>query len=186
MVGDTLMTRAVVALGANLGDRGDTVRRAVAALAARTRLVAASAMFETEPVGGPAGQPAFYNAVVVVETDLEPAGVLALAHELEAGAGRVRAEHWGPRTLDVDVIAFGDRISDDPELTLPHPRAHERAFVLLPWSDADPDAELPGRGRVVDLIMNIERHGVRRVGTLTDVPGLDVLGLDALGLGAGT
>jgi 2-amino-4-hydroxy-6-hydroxymethyldihydropteridine diphosphokinase len=156
-------TRAVVAFGANLGDREAALRRAVGLLAARTQLVAVSAVFETEPVGGPAGQPAFYNAIAIVDTDLDAVALLALAHELEADAGRVRLEHWGPRTLDVDLICVGDLITTDPELTLPHPRAHERAFVLLPWLDADPAASLPGSGSVRELLAGLPQDGVRKL-----------------------
>jgi 2-amino-4-hydroxy-6-hydroxymethyldihydropteridine diphosphokinase len=158
------VTRAVVALGANLGDRGAALGRAIEALAGRTQLVAVSGLFETEPVGGPVGQPEFYNAVVVLNTELDAPALLAVAHELEADAGRVRDERWGPRTLDVDIIAFGDAISDDPILTLPHPRARMRAFVLLPWLDADPAAVLPGVGPVAELAAGLESDGVRRIG----------------------
>jgi 2-amino-4-hydroxy-6-hydroxymethyldihydropteridine diphosphokinase len=101
--------------------------------------------------------------VVVVDTELSPSALLATAHALEAAAGRVRLERWGPRTLDVDVVAFGDAVSDDPVLTLPHPRAHERAFVLLPWLDADPDAAVPGYGPVAALLDTVDATGVRRL-----------------------
>jgi 2-amino-4-hydroxy-6-hydroxymethyldihydropteridine diphosphokinase len=160
------VTRAVVALGANLGDRGAALSQAIEALAARMHLVAMSGLFETEPVGGPVGQPKFCNAVVLLDTELDAPGLLAVAHELEAAAGRERVERWGPRTLDVDIIAFGDAISADPILTLPHPRARERAFVLLPWLDADPAAVLPGVGPVTELIADLDLDGVRRIGEL--------------------
>jgi 2-amino-4-hydroxy-6-hydroxymethyldihydropteridine diphosphokinase len=160
------VTRAVIALGANLGDRAATLRAAAAALAEHTELVGVSALFETDPVGGPPDQPAYLNAVAVVDTELQPAALLDLAHQLEAAAGRVRDVRWGPRTLDVDLIAVGDLVCDDPALTLPHPRAHERAFVLAPWLDVDPDAELPGFGPVAALLADLPadaRRGVQRV-----------------------
>jgi 2-amino-4-hydroxy-6-hydroxymethyldihydropteridine diphosphokinase len=158
--------KAVLGLGANLGDRAATLQAAVDAIAAETTVVAVSAIFETTPVGGPP-QPDFYNAVVVVETALSAAEVLDLAHRLESAAGRVRVEHWGPRTLDVDVLAYDALRSDDPQLTLPHPRAHERAFVLLPWLDADSDAHIEGVGKVADLLPTVDASGVRRLATPT-------------------
>ena len=154
--------RAVLALGANLGDRAAALQGAVDALARETTVVAVSAIFETAPVGGPS-QPDFYNAVVIVETALSAVELLDLAHRLESAAGRVRVEHWGPRTLDVDVLAYEALRSDDPQLTLPHPRAHERAFVLLPWLDADPDAYIEGIGKVADLVATVDTTGVRRL-----------------------
>lgn len=156
------MSRAVLALGANLGDRAAALQGAVDALAASVEVLAVSAIFETAPVGGPR-QPDYYNAVAIVESALSPSALLELAHTIEADAGRVRLERWGPRTLDVDIIVFDDLMSDDPVLTLPHPRAHERAFVLLPWFDADPSAVLTGRGRVADLLDTVEVAGVRRL-----------------------
>ncbi len=137
----------VLALGANLGDPLSTLTAAVDALsrADGLTLVAVSPLARTEPVGGP-DQPAYLNAVVLARTTLTPQSVLALAHEVEAAAGRERSVRWGPRTLDVDLVQYGERPdtahSDDPELTLPHPRAHERAFVLWPWAQADPHAVL--------------------------------------------
>ncbi len=149
------MTRAVLSLGANLGDRAGAIRTALAALK-DDGLVARSTLYETPPWGS-VEQPPYLNAVAVVRGDRDAAGWLALAHELEQAAGRTREERWGPRTLDVDVVTVtGDDgvpvLSDDPQLTLPHPRAHERAFVLVPWLSLDPTAQLPGRGRVTDLL----------------------------------
>ena len=163
------MSRVVFALGANLGDRAAALQSAVDALAECTEVLALSAIYETAPVGGP-DQPDYYNAVAIAETELTASGVLALAHALEAAAGRVRLERWGPRTLDVDVLAFDDVVSDDPVLTLPHPRAHERAFVLAPWLDADPHAIVPGRGPVATLLDTVGSGGVRRL----DQPSLRV------------
>jgi dihydroneopterin aldolase/2-amino-4-hydroxy-6-hydroxymethyldihydropteridine diphosphokinase len=156
----------VLALGTNLGDRVATLRAAVRELRAAPglTLTAVSPVVETDPVGGPE-QPDYLNAVVVAETSLSPREVLALAHRIEAGAGRQRAVRWGPRTLDVDVIRYSTLTSDDPELTLPHPRAHERAFVLAPWLAADPDAELPvpgGRRAIAELLAEAgDADGVR-------------------------
>jgi len=158
--------QAVLGLGANLGDRAATLQSAVDALAGETNVVAVSAIFETVPVGGPP-QPDFYNAVVIVETALSADELLELAHRIEAAAGRVRLEHWGPRTLDVDVLAYDATRSDDPLLTLPHPRAHERAFVLLPWLDADPDGHIEGVGKVADLVPAVDATGVRRLAAPT-------------------
>lgn len=151
------MTTAVLSLGSNLGDRRATLQGAVDALLAgpdAPRAMALSPVFETAPVGGPE-QGAFLNALLVVDTDGSPHELLARAQRVEQDFDRVRKVRWGPRTLDVDVIVFGDTRSDDPELTLPHPRAHERAFVLRPWLEADPGAELPGHGPVPDLLARI-------------------------------
>ncbi|WP_029431027.1 2-amino-4-hydroxy-6-hydroxymethyldihydropteridine diphosphokinase [Blastococcus sp. URHD0036] len=149
------MTRAVLSLGANLGDRAATLTAALDALSA-DGLVAASALYETPP-WGPVEQPAYLNAIALVDGPRDAAGWLARAHELEQAAGRTREVRWGARTLDVDVVlvTYEDGkpvVSDDPTLTLPHPRAHERAFVLVPWSSVDPDAVLPGHGPVADLL----------------------------------
>lgn len=137
--------RAVLALGSNVGDRAATLRSAVAALRAVEGLdgVTASPAYETPPVGGPA-QPEYLNAVVLATTTLTPRELLRAAQSVEARHGRVRDVRWGPRTLDVDVVAYGDLVSSDAELTLPHPRARERGFVLVPWAALEPDAVLPG------------------------------------------
>ena len=158
----TAVTRAVVALGANLGDTAAALQHAVDALAASGRVAAVSAVFRTAPVGGPE-QPDYLNAVVLLDTELTAAELLDAAHRIEAAAGRVRLERWGARTLDVDIVAFGDERSDDPQLTLPHPRAHERAFVLAPWLDSDPAAVLPGRGQVAELLGTVGDAGVQRL-----------------------
>jgi 2-amino-4-hydroxy-6-hydroxymethyldihydropteridine diphosphokinase len=113
-------------------------------------------------VGGPP-QPDYLNAVLLIQTGLPPRDLLDAIHAIEAGFGRVRAERFGPRTLDIDIISYQGQVSDDPELTLPHPRAHERLFVLLPWSDLDPGAELPGHGPVAALLAGLDRAGARKV-----------------------
>ena len=145
--------RVVLALGSNLGDRMANLQGAVDALLGPPGLgyLAVSPVYETAPVGGP-GQPDFLNAVLLASTMLPPGAILARGQAAEAAFHRVRTVAWGPRTLDVDVIAYGDVVSDDPVLTLPHPRAHERGFVLVPWHDVDPDAVLPGHGRIADLL----------------------------------
>ncbi|NBE96369.1 2-amino-4-hydroxy-6-hydroxymethyldihydropteridine diphosphokinase [Nonomuraea sp. KC401] len=155
--------KAVIALGSNLGARFQTLQGAVDTLfdAPGLRFVQASPVYETDPVGGPSGQRPYLNAIVIAETTLEPFRLLERALNVEDAFGRVRGERWGPRTLDVDLVAVGELVSDDPELTLPHPLAHERAFVLVPWSKADPEAVLPGRGRVADLLEGLDRQGVR-------------------------
>lgn len=155
--------KTVLALGSNLGRRFQTLQGAVDALfdAPGLTFVAASPVYETDPVGGPEGQRTYLNAVVLAETTLSPATLLERAQSAEAAFGRVREERWGPRTLDIDLIMVGDTVSDDPELTLPHPLAHERAFVLLPWSRIDPEGELPGKGRIADLLAGLDQRGVR-------------------------
>jgi dihydroneopterin aldolase/2-amino-4-hydroxy-6-hydroxymethyldihydropteridine diphosphokinase len=157
----------VIALGSNLGDRLRELQRAVDALAATPGLdiTAISPVYETAPVGGPQ-QPDYLNAVVLAQTSRPAADLLRRAHALEAAAQRTRDVRWGPRTLDVDIIAYGEEMSRDPALTLPHPRAQERAFVLAPWHDADPGAVLPGRGRVAALLAAVGRGGVRRRGDM--------------------
>ena len=156
--------RAVLGFGSNIGDRAATLQAALDGLGRNTRVVAVSGIFETAPVGGPS-QPDFYNAVVLVDTTLGAEELLALAHSLEVAAGRVRLEHWGPRTLDVDVLAYGDQRSDDPALTLPHPRAHERVFVVLPWLEIEPDGAIDGHGTLADLAATLGTTGVRRLQT---------------------
>jgi 2-amino-4-hydroxy-6-hydroxymethyldihydropteridine diphosphokinase len=133
------MTHAALALGANIGDPRVTLRQALAGLAANpdVRVDGVSSLWRTAAVGGPE-QPDYINAVILVDTDLDAWALLDLAHELEEAAGRVREVRWGPRTLDVDLLAVGDERSEDPDLTLPHPRAHQRGFVLAPWAEVEP------------------------------------------------
>jgi len=159
--------RAVLSVGANLGDRLGTLQGCVQAIARLpdTDVLAISPVYETAPVGGPA-QPDYLNAVLVIETGLPPRDLLEAAHRIEADFGRVRAERFGPRTLDIDIISYAGQVSDDPELTLPHPRAHERAFVLVPWHEVDPGASLPGYGPVADLVAGMRAGDVTRLGSL--------------------
>lgn len=142
---------AVLALGANLGQPREALRQAVTALRRHDDVVVTdvSGLWRTAAVGGPE-QPDYVNAVVLVQTTLDPPALLALALDLEAAAGRVRAERWGPRTLDIDVLTVDDMRRAEPNLTLPHPRAHIRGFVLRPWAEVAPDhvlapIDLPAR-----------------------------------------
>jgi 2-amino-4-hydroxy-6-hydroxymethyldihydropteridine diphosphokinase len=153
----------VLALGSNLGDRLANLQRGVDAVCADgLRCRAVSAVFETAPVGGPE-QDDFLNAVLLADSSLPAMAILRRCQQAEAAAGRVRTVRWGPRTLDIDVIACGSEVRTDPELTLPHPRAHERAFVLAPWLDVSPDASLPGHGPVAALLAAVGSAAVRRV-----------------------
>ena len=157
------MTAVVLALGSNLGDRQDILQGAVDAIVGLPgmRVTAVSPVYETVPVGGPA-QPDYLNAIVLADAARPAHELLDRLHEIEAAFDRVRVVRWGPRTLDIDVVDFGGERSDDPGLTLPHPRAHERAFVLGPWRDVDPDAALPGHGPVAELLAKADRSGLRR------------------------
>jgi dihydroneopterin aldolase/2-amino-4-hydroxy-6-hydroxymethyldihydropteridine diphosphokinase len=154
----------VIALGSNLGDRLGHLQGAVDALAGTPRLTVAavSPVYQTAPVGGPA-QPDYYNAALTARTVLSPHALLARCQQVETAFGRVRAETWGPRTLDLDIIVYGDLVTEEPGLTLPHPRAGERAFVLAPWHAIDPEAVLPGRGSVADLLAAASQDGVHRL-----------------------
>ena len=160
------MTRAVLSLGANLGDRAGALRAALSALR-DDGLVARSTLYETPP-WGPVEQPPYLNAVAIVRGPRDAIGWLTRAHELEQAAGRTREVRFGPRTLDVDVVTVtGDDgspvLSDDADLTLPHPRAHERAFVLVPWLTLEPAAVLPGRGPVAELVAALPADDVAAV-----------------------
>lgn len=152
--------RAVVALGANLGDRVATLNAAVAELGrlpltTEVRVARAIESVALKPDGPDASAPAYLNTVALVTTRLAPTVLLSYLHAIEARHGRERVERWGDRTLDLDLIAYGDARSDGPDLVLPHPRAAGRDFVLAPWLALDPDAELPGRGRVDALLAHL-------------------------------
>lgn len=146
--------RAVVSLGANLEEPISAVELAISLLEQSTDLIARSSLYTTKPVGGPP-QPDYVNAVCIIESDLPARDLLGLLHGIEKSMGRVRNERWGPRVIDLDLITYGTLVSEDVDLTLPHPRAHERGFVLRPWSEIDPDAELPLHGRVVDILAQL-------------------------------
>ncbi len=157
--------QAVVGLGANLGDPAGQLRGALDALAATPGVggLVASGFYRTPP-WGPLPQPAFVNAVARFDCSLAPRALLDRLLGIERAAGRIRDLRWGPRRLDLDLLAFGDLIIEEPGLAVPHPRAHERAFVLVPLAEIAPDLVLPGRGRVVDLLAGVDRSGVERLG----------------------
>jgi 2-amino-4-hydroxy-6-hydroxymethyldihydropteridine diphosphokinase len=154
---------AVLALGSNLGDRAAALQGAVDAILESPAVtgVAVSPVYETAPVGGPE-QPDYLNAVLLVDTELPALALLERAQAVEQTYGRLRDERYGARTLDVDVITIGDDVSNDPVLTLPHPRAHERAFVLHPLVDVAPDLVLPGRGGAAQLLAALPDQGTVR------------------------
>lgn len=156
--------QAVIAIGSNLGDRMNRLQGAVAALedTPEVTIVAISSVYETEPVDSPEGAEKFLNAVVLIDTTLTVHTLLDRGLAIEDAFGRVRSEPNAPRTLDVDLIIVGDRIASDEQLTLPHPRAHERGFVLVPWLEIDPEGEIPGKGFVADLIAGVDVSGVSR------------------------
>jgi 2-amino-4-hydroxy-6-hydroxymethyldihydropteridine diphosphokinase len=155
--------RVVLSLGSNLGNRLEQLQGAVDALADTPdlRVLAVSPVYETDPVGGPE-QSDYLNAVVVAEAPHSPRTLLERALAVERAFDRVRDVRWGPRTLDVDLVAVGDLVVDEPDLQVPHPRAGERAFVLVPWLDVDAAADLPGAGRVAGLVEALDVSGVRR------------------------
>jgi len=157
--------RAVLALGSNLGDRLASLQGAVSSLADTPDVwvQAVSPGYETEPVDSPEDAGPYLNAVVVIDTALSASMLMERALAIESAYDRERDEvHNAPRTLDIDIIVVGDRLSDEEFVRLPHPRAAERAFVLKPWNDIEPHAEIPGVGAVVDLLEKIGDAGVTR------------------------
>ncbi len=157
--------RAFIALGANLGDPYAQVLAAFEAIAVlpATRLLGRSPLYRSDPVGPP-GQPDYVNAVAMVETRLSADALLEALQAVEAAHGRTRQLRWGPRTLDLDLLVYGDEVRDDPRLTLPHPRLPERAFVLYPLADLDPDLHVAGFGFLSDLISKCPYTGLERMG----------------------
>lgn len=151
--------RAVLSIGSNMEDRRALLQTVFDEFADETN--AASPVFATPP-WGVTDQEEFLNAVLIVEVDCTPLELLRRGQKLEEAAERVRVRHWGPRTLDVDIVQIDGVTSDDPELTLPHPYAHQRAFVLVPWLAADPDAELNGTS-VHELIAGLDEEEVAAV-----------------------
>lgn len=143
---------AYLGLGSNLGDRLANLQRAVDLLGEEPgiRLSASSRVWETVPVGGPP-QPDYLNAVLRIDTDRSPEELLAASRRVEAALGRVRGERWGPRSIDVDVLLFDERAIDEPDLVVPHPRIRERAFVVLPLLELEPDPVLPDGSRLTQL-----------------------------------
>ncbi len=158
--------RAYIGLGSNLGDRAAALDAAIEAIAATPGIAvtATSRVRDTEPVGV-AGQPRFLNAVLEIETRLAPATLLARLLEIEAKLGRVRAERWGPRIIDLDLLLYGTRSIDSDRLTVPHPRLAERLFVLEPLAELCPNVRVPGTGRTVSQLLDVVldgRGGTRR------------------------
>lgn len=146
--------RAVVALGANLGEPKESLQLALALLAESADLIACSSFHLTKPIGGPP-QADYLNAVCILESDLPVRELLSLLHGIEKSMGRARVEKWGPRVIDLDLIQYGSLLSDDESLRLPHPRAHERRFVLEPWLEIDPEAVLITHGRVREILAQL-------------------------------
>jgi 2-amino-4-hydroxy-6-hydroxymethyldihydropteridine diphosphokinase len=146
--------KAVIALGANIGDPEEQMEIAIALLRDSLDLIALSTIIKTAPVGGPS-QPDYLNAVCIAESELSASDLLSLLHGIEKSLGRVREERWGPRTIDLDLIQYGTILSSADELTLPHPRAHERRFVLEPWFEIEPDAILLTHGKISDLLAQL-------------------------------
>lgn len=155
---------AVLSLGSNAGDRLANLQGAIEALSdtPEVKLAAVSSVYETAPVDAPAGSPTFLNCVVLADTTLSVSVLLDRALAIEAAYGRERGERNAPRTLDVDIVVVGDRVSDTDDLTLPHPRAHARPFVLVPWHEIDARAQIPGHGKVADLLADLDTSGVTR------------------------
>ena len=156
------MHEVALALGSNLGDSAAILQGAIDDLASveGIGIIAVSPTYETDPVGGPE-QDAYLNAVVIATTDLDPWALLAVTQSIEQHWHRVREVRWGPRTLDIDILAVDAETVDSDDLVIPHPRAHERGFVLVPWAEVAPDAQIPGHGRVGDLVGQVDASGVR-------------------------
>lgn len=157
-----LPVTATVGLGSNLGDRLRNLREAVELLGGRpgVRLIRSSRVYETEPVGPP--QPLFLNAVVQVQAGLAPRALLEGCLAVETEMSRVRGERWGPRVIDLDVLTYGREVVEEPDLVIPHPRMHERAFVIVPLLEVDSDPVLPGGRRAGDLRLDPDQlAGVR-------------------------
>jgi 2-amino-4-hydroxy-6-hydroxymethyldihydropteridine diphosphokinase len=148
---------AFVGIGSNLGDREGNLRRAVELLSAEDGIdvVAVSEIRETDPVG-PVEQGQFLNGAVRIETDLGPRELLERLLTVEQRLGRVRGERWGPRTIDLDLLVYGNQVVDEPGLTVPHPRLHERRFALEPLADLAPGLEIPGKGPISALLAELE------------------------------
>lgn len=146
--------KAVVAFGANLDDPKAAIELAIVMLRESTNVIQVSSLYSTKPVGGPP-QPDYLNAVCVVESELPALELLHLLHGIEKSMGRVRSEIWGPRVIDLDLIDYGNLVMSTVELTLPHPRAYERRFVLEPWLEIDPDAFLEGHGAIRHLLAQL-------------------------------
>ncbi len=158
------LRKVVYSIGSNLGDRMANIQGAVDAIRDTPDVIVVdvSSVYETKAVGGPDDSPDFLNLVIVAESTLEPRTLLERGLAIEDAFGRERTGEWAPRTLDVDLIAVGDTTSDVADLKLPHPHAHERAFVLVPWAEVDPLGVIPGRGTVNDLLADLGADGITR------------------------
>jgi len=158
------MARAVIGLGANLGDPVAQLRAAIDAIGRlpHTRIVTASSFYRTAPVGF-AAQPDFVNAAVSIDTGVEPRALLDALKTIEIAAGRARSFKDAPRTLDLDLLLYAEQLIDEPELVVPHPRMHERAFVLAPLVEIEPDAVVPGRGRAAELLARCADQRIRKI-----------------------
>jgi len=143
--------KAIISLGANLGNPKENLDTAITLLRDATDVKAVSSYITTDPVGGPE-QPKYLNAVCIIDSDLPAMDLLSMLHGIEKVLGRERIERWGPRTIDLDLIQYGGLLSKAEELMLPHPRAHERRFVLQPWFEIEPDAILLTHGSVQELL----------------------------------
>ena len=156
----TMPVRACIGLGGNVGDAAATLRAAFDALERLpgTHLLARSRFYRT-PAWGNEAQPDFVNAAALLDTTLEPQALLDALLSVERAFGRERRERWGPRTLDLDLLLYGDEVIDVPGLRVPHPHLHERAFVLRPLADIAPQANVPGRGRVAELLARVDSSG---------------------------
>jgi len=146
--------KAVIALGANIGDPKAQMDLAVAMLREATQIISVSEYFSTKPVSD-IEQPDYLNAVCIAESELPALDLLGVLHGIEKTLGRERLEKWGPRTIDLDLIQYGSLLSSADELTLPHPRAHERRFVLEPWVSIDPEAILLTHGKISELLVQL-------------------------------
>lgn len=147
--------KAVIALGANIGNPEEQMHLAIAMLREATDVIAVSTFYCTKAVGGPE-QPDYLNAICIAESDLPASDLLSLLHGIEKTLGRERIERWGPRTIDLDLIQYGSILSSAEELELPHPRAHERRFVLEPWLEIEPDAILLTHGKISELLEQLQ------------------------------
>ena len=153
--------KAVLALGSNLGDRGEHIVEAANQLGRLEgiklkKLSPIVESFALTPSGIDESKPKYLNAVALIETELKPKALLAACQSVESSHGRVRVEKWGSRTLDIDIITYGDELKSNKELMIPHPRAYQRAFVIVPWALADPDAILAGHGSVAQLAQELK------------------------------
>lgn len=156
-----MKSKAVIALGSNLGDRAKTISKAQKQIAKLrgVELIAVSKNYASEALtetGFDPDQPEFLNAVAIIETKLNPKKLLSRLNDIENKFGRIRLARWAPRTLDLDIITYGTSLVETKSLVIPHPRAHERSFVLIPWLEVEPDAVLPGFGSVADLAATMQ------------------------------